>query len=152
MKLGEVLTQEPILSSLICGHHCVPAYQVGCRFPSPGEVSTMCEPPAAGPAREQQMVQEQPRPPEGKSRGLAFVGRLSGGIKHSPCQAVWPTAWTRRGGLISPGAATGHTRCSPHTPQSCHLTHSKEPAGLPQTPLLPAVSAKLRWCCGKGAH
>lgn len=57
MKLGKVLIQEPILTSLICGHHCGPTYQVGFSFLSPGEVSIMCEPPAAGPAREQQMVQ-----------------------------------------------------------------------------------------------
>lgn len=57
MKLGKVLTQEPILTFLICGHHCGPTYQVGFSFLSPGEVSIMCEPPAAGPAREQQMVQ-----------------------------------------------------------------------------------------------
>lgn len=56
-ELGKVPAQEPVLTSLILVTIWVPTYQLGFSFPSPGEVSIMHEPPAAGPAREQQMVQ-----------------------------------------------------------------------------------------------
>lgn len=107
MELGKALAQEPVFASLLCGHHLCPHLSITLASkPHPGEKSIVHEPPAAGPAREQ-MVQEQPRPPEGKSQGLAFVGRLRGGIKHSPCQAVWPAAWMLHSGLVGPTPGQG---------------------------------------------
>lgn len=48
--------QEPVFTSLMCGHHLRPPHQAGFKGPGPGEISVMHERPAAGPAREQ-MVQ-----------------------------------------------------------------------------------------------
>lgn len=57
IELRKVPSQEPVLISLILVTIWVPTYQLGFSFPSLGEVSIMHEPPAAGPARKQQMVQ-----------------------------------------------------------------------------------------------